>query len=85
MAKRKQSATRRVRAMAADVTGAARERAEEAISAAEEAMEAAYGAAEDGLDDAHEYIKEQWNERPLAVAGVALGVGVLIGLLISRR
>lgn len=74
---------RRARAMAAEVTGAARERAEEAIEAAEEALEAAYEAAEDGLDEAHQYMKRQWRERPLAVAGAALGIGLIVGVLLS--
>jgi ElaB/YqjD/DUF883 family membrane-anchored ribosome-binding protein len=74
---------RRARAMAAEVTDAARERAEEAIEAAEEALEAAYEAAEDGIDEAHQYIRRQWRERPLAVAGAALGVGLILGVLLS--
>jgi ElaB/YqjD/DUF883 family membrane-anchored ribosome-binding protein len=74
---------RRARAMAADITDAARERAEEAIEAAEEALEAAYEAAEDGLDEAHQYMKRQWKDRPLAVAGAALGIGLIVGVLLS--
>jgi ElaB/YqjD/DUF883 family membrane-anchored ribosome-binding protein len=74
---------RRARAVAADITGAARERAEEAIEAAEEALEAAYEAAEDGIDEARNYVKRQWRERPLAVAGAALGVGLVLGVLLS--
>lgn len=76
---------RRARAMAEEVTGAARERAEEALSAAEEALEAAYEAAEDGIDEARVYIKRQWRERPLAVAGITLGAGILIGVLLGSR
>lgn len=79
----KKSQGRRGRAMAAEFTDAARERAEEAIEAAEEALEAAYEAAEDGIDEARLYLKRQWRERPLAVAGAALGIGVILGVLIS--
>lgn len=82
---RKHDRGRRPREMATEFTEAARERAEEAISAAEEALEAAYEAAEDGIDDARAYLKRQWRERPLAVAGAALGIGVILGVLISGR
>ena len=39
------------------------------------------------LDEAQRYVTERVKERPLAAAGAALGVGVLIGLLLasSRR
>lgn len=73
------------RVMAADVTAAARERAEAALSAAEDALEAAYDAAEEGVDEARVYLRRQFRDHPLAVAGVALGVGVLLGVLISNR
>jgi len=63
----------------------ARERAEAAIEAAQDAIEAAQEAIEDGIDDAHRYMKKQWRERPLAVAGTALGVGLLIGVLLGSR
>ncbi len=82
MSKRR-NAGGRARAMAADLTDAARARAEDAIHAAEEALEAAYEAAEEGIDDARDYLKRQYKDRPLAVAGTALGIGVLIGLLLS--
>ncbi|OXE36412.1 MAG: hypothetical protein CGW95_07775 [Phenylobacterium zucineum] len=35
------------------------------------------------LDEAQKYITEKVKERPLAAAGAALGVGVLIGLLLA--
>jgi ElaB/YqjD/DUF883 family membrane-anchored ribosome-binding protein len=35
------------------------------------------------LDEAQRYVVEQVRERPLMAAGTALGVGVLIGLLLS--
>lgn len=35
------------------------------------------------LDEAQRYVTEQVRERPLASTGVALGVGVLIGLLLA--
>lgn len=35
------------------------------------------------LDEAQRYVTERVRERPLAAAGAALGVGVLIGLLLA--
>jgi ElaB/YqjD/DUF883 family membrane-anchored ribosome-binding protein len=35
------------------------------------------------LDQAQQYVTERVRERPLAATGAALGVGVLIGLLLS--
>ena len=44
----------------------------------------AYAAeAKDQIDDAQRYVTGQVRERPLAATGVALGVGVLIGLLLA--
>jgi ElaB/YqjD/DUF883 family membrane-anchored ribosome-binding protein len=63
----------------------AAELAEEARERAEEAFEAAQSAFEDGLDEAHRYLKREWRERPLAVAGTALGLGLVIGLLLGAR
>lgn len=71
--------------MAKDKMSRAAELAEEARDRAEEAYEAAQAAIEDGLDDAHRYMKRQWRERPLAVAGTALGVGLIVGILLASR
>lgn len=71
--------------MAKDRMSRAAELAEEARDRAEEAYEAAQAAVEDGLDEAHRYLRRQWKERPLAVAGTALGVGLVIGLLLGSR
>jgi ElaB/YqjD/DUF883 family membrane-anchored ribosome-binding protein len=35
------------------------------------------------LDEAQRYVVERVRERPLAAAGAALGVGVLVGLLLA--
>jgi ElaB/YqjD/DUF883 family membrane-anchored ribosome-binding protein len=40
-------------------------------------------AAGEHLDEGARYVSEKVRERPLAAAGAALGVGVLIGLLLS--
>lgn len=62
----------RAHALAEDLTGVARERAEQA-----------YEAMQDGLDEGYTFLKRQVQERPLAVAGVALGVGVVLGLILA--
>jgi len=69
--------------MSKDRVSRAAELAEEARERAEEAYQAAQEAVEDGLDDAHRYLKRQWRERPLAVAATTLGIGVILGVLIS--
>jgi ElaB/YqjD/DUF883 family membrane-anchored ribosome-binding protein len=74
MTDREELIRRRIRAAAEDVGDAARLGAE-----------AAAETAEDGIDMAHAYLKRQWRERPLATAGAALGLGVLIGLMMSKR
>lgn len=72
-------------ARGADLAEEALERAREARDRAEEAFQHAHAAVEDGLDEAHRYLKRQWRDRPVAVAGAVLGVGVLIGVLIGSR
>ena len=59
--------------------------ADEVRDRAEEVFEHAQAAVEDGLDEAHRYLKRQWRERPVAVAATALGLGVILGMLISGR
>jgi ElaB/YqjD/DUF883 family membrane-anchored ribosome-binding protein len=71
--------------MAKDKMSRAAELAEEARERAEEAYEAAQAAIEDGIDEAHRYLKRQWRERPIAVAGTALGIGLVIGLMLGSR
>lgn len=70
---------------AADAASDADERADDPLHSARETFETARDAVEDGLDEAHLYLKRQWRERPLTVAGAALGVGLLLGLLLSGR
>jgi len=37
------------------------------------------------FDEAQRYVVERINERPVAAAGVALGVGLVLGLLLAGR
>ena len=39
--------------------------------------------AKDQIEDAQRYVASQVRERPLAATGLALGVGVLIGLILA--
>ena len=39
--------------------------------------------AKDQIDEAQRYVSGQVRERPLAATGIALGVGVLIGLILA--
>ena len=71
--------------MAKDRMARAAELAEEARERAEEAYEAAQSAVEDGIDTAHRYMKRQWKERPLAVTGTAVGIGLIVGMLLGSR
>lgn len=61
-----------------------RERAAYVSAKAQDAYHTARDAAEEGLDEAGAFMKRQLRERPLAVAGVALGLGVLIGLALKN-
>ena len=67
----------------------AKARAAEIGDAARAGAEAAYESmreqAEDGIDIAHRYMKKKWKHHPMGVAGAAVGVGVLIGLLLSSK
>ena len=65
----------------------ARRRIEQVVQEGLEQLRAqsrTYGdAAGQHLDEAQQYVSERVKERPLAATGAALGVGVLIGLLLS--
>ena len=56
-----------------------------AADAAGEAYAAAEEAIKDGLDEANRFLQRQLEERPLTVAATALGLGLVIGLLLSRK
>jgi ElaB/YqjD/DUF883 family membrane-anchored ribosome-binding protein len=62
-----------------------RARAEEAIRHARGRMEATGPALEDEAVEIARYVEEQLRLHPWATAGVAVGIGVLLGILIARR
>jgi ElaB/YqjD/DUF883 family membrane-anchored ribosome-binding protein len=41
--------------------------------------------ADKALTDGRAFLQRQWNERPLTTAAVAIGLGALIGLALSKR
>jgi ElaB/YqjD/DUF883 family membrane-anchored ribosome-binding protein len=65
--------------------GAARDRVDEIYNSAREHMEGAFERAQTSADDAYEFVRDQWRERPLTVAGTALGIGLLLGLALGSR
>jgi ElaB/YqjD/DUF883 family membrane-anchored ribosome-binding protein len=95
MSERERTNGRRARQLAEDLSAAARERAERVYEsaregaehvydAAREQAEEAYGVVQDGIDEAHTYLKRQFRQRPLTVAATAVGLGLIIGLALSR-
>ncbi|MEJ0060587.1 MAG: hypothetical protein WDM79_13875 [Terricaulis sp.] len=95
MSERDRSNGRRARQLAEDLSVAARERAERVYETAREGAEhvyesarehaeEAYGVVQDGIDEAHTYLKRQFRQRPLTVAASAIGIGLIIGLALSR-
>lgn len=50
----------------------------------EEPQSRADTAMRDDLDRAHAFLKRQIAERPLAVVGAAVGVGLLLGALLAK-
>jgi len=69
-------AGKRARQLANEIGDAAREKAEAAFGQAAEFTE-------DTIEDAHVFMRRQMRDRPLAVVGAAVGIGVLIGLAMS--
>jgi ElaB/YqjD/DUF883 family membrane-anchored ribosome-binding protein len=80
-------ATTRLTAEAQRTFAEARGRIEQAVQEGMEQLRAQSRAYADTagqqLDEAQRYVTERVKERPLAATGAALGVGVLIGLLLS--
>lgn len=81
-----------LKAKAAEAKAAAREKAEELGSKAREYYATArergreyYDEAQDRFDDAQRYVVERVQERPIQSTAIALGVGVVIGLLLAGR
>lgn len=63
----------------------ARAKAAQGASDVEDDLAALQDEVMQNLEDAGGYLKRQLEERPIAVAAAALGVGLLVGLLIGRR
>ncbi len=81
-----------LKAKAAEAKAAARVKAEELKGKASEYYATArergrdyYDEASERFDDAQRYVTERVQERPLQSTAIALGVGVVIGLLLAGR
>lgn len=82
----------RLREMAAQADSAMRERAAEVRERARRYYDEArlrgreyYDDAAERFDEYQRYLSERVQERPLQSTGIALGVGVIIGLLLAGR
>jgi ElaB/YqjD/DUF883 family membrane-anchored ribosome-binding protein len=86
-AKNGAESTKRMTAEAQRTFADARARIEQVVQDGLEQLRAqsrAYAdTAGEQLDQAQQYVTERVRERPLAAIGAALGVGVLVGLLLS--
>jgi len=71
--------------MTDDPIARARAELEKAEAAARETLSVASEVAQTGLEQTHEFLVRQARERPLATLGVAAGVGLLLGLLLTKR
>lgn len=71
--------------MTEDALHAARAGLERVEEAARDQIQVAAETAKDGFELAREYIERNVRERPIATLGVALGVGLMLGALISGR
>lgn len=81
-----------LKAKAREAKAYAAEKAEEVSQKAREYYDTArvrgreyYDEAQDRFDDAQRYVVERVQERPIQSTAIALGVGVVIGLLLAGR
>lgn len=73
------------KAIAREKAGQIKDKASEYYETARERGREYYDEAHDRFDDAHRYVSERVQERPLQSTAIALGVGVVIGLLLAGR
>lgn len=71
--------------MSDDPITRARAELEKAEAAARETLATASEVAQTGIEQTHEFLARQARERPLATLGIAAGVGLIIGLLLTNR
>lgn len=69
--------------MTDDTIASARAGLERIEGAARDQLTAAADAAEASLETARDFVERQARERPLTTVGVAVGVGVILGLLLT--
>jgi len=61
------------------------EKARHVLSKSKDRIDYAIDAAGEGAEKAQAYVARQMHERPVTTAATALGAGILLGLLLSRR
>lgn len=74
-----------IKATIDDVVSHGGEKARHAFSKSKDRLNHALDAAGEGADKAQAFVTKQMHERPVATAATALGAGVILGLLLSRR
>ncbi len=74
-----------IKATIDDVVASGGEKAHHVFSQSKDRLNHALDAAGEGADKAQAFVTKQMHERPVTTAATALGAGVLLGLLLSRR
>lgn len=72
-------------AMSDEILEEAKAVLQRAEGAARDSAAAASELTKESMDAAYAYLVRQARERPLATIGVAAGVGLLLGMLLTRR
>lgn len=78
-------ATDALKATIDDVVTNGGEKARHVLSQSKDRIDYALDAAGEGAEKAQAYVTRQMHDRPVTTAATALGAGILIGLLLSRR
>lgn len=78
-------ATDAIKATIDDVVAQGGEKARHAFSKSKDRLNHALDVAGEGADKAQAFVTRQMHEHPVTTAATALGAGVILGLLLSRR
>jgi|GEM_PF-1037435 len=78
-------ATDSIKATIDDVVAQGGQKARHVFSVSKERLNHALDVAGEGADKAKSYITKQMHDRPITTTATAIGAGVILGLLLSRR